>query len=256
MQNVKSVLYLLSFIVCSLRFVPTTQNLGPLTCYESYYRKLYTSMSNSYTAQHWTHLPRCEFIQLAMIGSGGLRRGDREEEMVRLAQQGRIETILDRKSSIDLDNLFQAQQPPHPRVILIEGAPGGGKSTLALHICHKWAQGASFLAQFDLVLLAYLRDQAIHNATTLADILPACNFRLSEMIASQIQDFNGENVLFIFDGWDEFPSYLHNNSLVLSTQQFLTCINNHSTATQTLSSSKYCSYHLPTSVLRKPAPHS
>ena len=146
-----------------------------------------------------------------MIGSEELRRGDREEEMVRLAQLGRIETILDHKTSIDLDNLFQ---PPHPRIILIEGAPGGGKSTLALHICHKWAQGASFLAQVDLVILAYLRDQAVQNATNLADILPARSERLSEMIASQIQDFNGENVLFIFDGWDEFPSHLQTNSLV------------------------------------------
>ena len=150
-----------------------------------------------------------------MIGSEELRRGDREEEMVRLAQQGRIETILHHKTSIDLDNLFKAQLLlPHPRVILIEGAPGGGKSTLALHICHKWAQGASFLAQFDLLILAYLRDQAIQSATTLADILPARTFCLSKMIASQIQDFNGEKILFIFDGWDEFPSYLQNNSLV------------------------------------------
>ena len=48
--------------------------------YASYLRGLYTSMSHSYTSQHWTHLPRCEFIQLAMIGSGELRRGNREEE--------------------------------------------------------------------------------------------------------------------------------------------------------------------------------
>ena len=194
--------------------------IGRFTCYDSYYRKLYSSMSKSHTSQHWTHLPRCEFIQLAMIGSGGLRRGKREEEMVRLAHLGRIETILHRKTSINLYNLFVPQPlvvlppPPPPRVILIEGAPGGGKSTLALHICHQWAQGASFLVQFDLVVLAYLRDQAVQNANTLADILPARSFRLSEMIASQIQDFNGENVLFIFDGWDEFPTHLQTNSLI------------------------------------------
>ena len=34
------------------------------------------------------------------------------------------------------------------------------------------------------------------------------------MIASQIQDFNGGNVLFILDGWDEFPSHLQTNSLI------------------------------------------
>ena len=77
-----------------------------------------------------------------MIGSGELRRGDREEEMVRLAQQGRIETIMSHKQSIDLNNLFlppvpQMQPlvvlpppPPHPRVFLIEGAPGGERAHL------------------------------------------------------------------------------------------------------------------------------
>ena len=119
--------------------------------------------------------------------------------MVRLAQLGRIETILTHKESTNLKELFllpvpQMQPlvvlpPPPPclRVILIEGAPGGGKSTLALHICHQWAQYASFIDRFDIVVLAYLRDQAIQNATTLADILPARTFKMSRMVASQLQ---------------------------------------------------------------------
>ena len=202
------------------------QDSGPLVSYASYLRNLYSSMSQSQTSQHWSHLPRCEFIQLAMIGSGELRRGDREEEMVRLAQQGRIETIMSYKEPINLENLFQLQvpqkqplvvlppPPPHPRVLLIEGAPGGGKSTLALHICHRWAQGYCSMEIFNLVVLVYLRDQAIQNATTLADILPARNQEMSKIVASQIQDCDGQNVLFIFDGWDEFPSHLQTNSLV------------------------------------------
>ena len=70
----------------------------PLASYASYLRELYSGLFHMRTSQHWTHLLSCEFIQLAMIGNGGLRRGDREEEMVRLAQQGRIETILAPKS--------------------------------------------------------------------------------------------------------------------------------------------------------------
>ena len=50
-------------------------------------------MSHSGTPQHWTHLPRCEFIQLAMIKDEELRRGEPEEEMIKLAQQGNIETF-------------------------------------------------------------------------------------------------------------------------------------------------------------------
>ena len=69
------------------------------TNYASNLRELYSSMSQSHTSQHWIRLPQCEFIQLAMIGSVGLRRGDREEERVRLTQQCKIETILGNKTS-------------------------------------------------------------------------------------------------------------------------------------------------------------
>ena len=153
-----------------------------------------------------------------MIRDEKIRRGGPEEEMIRLAQQGKIETILSCKVSIDLDCIFPhlvVLPPPSPRnICLIEGAPGGGKSTLALHICHQWAQGASWLARFDIVVLAYLRDEAIQNAKTLADILPARNPEMSQSLASQLQATDGRNVLFIFDGWDEFPSNLMNNSFV------------------------------------------
>ena len=209
-------------------------------------------MVQSHTSQHWSHLPRCEFIQLAMIKDDQVRRGGPEEERVRLAQQGKIEIIMRQKEEIDLPNIFlplKSQPPPPPppspslespiphqtvtpqpiysisifpplkrRVILIEGAPGGGKSTLALHICHMWAREAFFLNSFDIVIIAYLRDEAIQNASNLANILPAADVAMvsqsSSDIATQIKASYGFKVLFIFDGWDEFPPNLQNNSLI------------------------------------------
>ena len=190
--------------------------------YVSYLGKLYKSMSQSQTSLHyWAHLPQCEFIQLAMIKNEKIRRGGPEEEMIRLAQQGNVETILRHKESINLVDLFLSlQQSPNPpssspgRICLIEGAPGGGNSTFALHICHQWAQGASWLARFDVVILAYLRDEAVQNATSLADILPARNMEMCQSNSSHIQATDGKNVLFVFDGWDEFPPDLMNVSLV------------------------------------------
>ena len=213
----------LNFSDCSLKQSPH----NPLTSYASYLKELYTStcMSQSHTSQHWAHLPRCDFIQLAMIKDEQLRRGGPEEEMIRLAQQGKIETILSHKESIDLDDLFPLlprspqplvvlPPPPPGRVCLIEGAPRGGKSTFVLHICHQWAQGASWLAQFDVVILAYLRDEAVQNASTLADIIPARNTEMSQSTTSQLQANDGMNALFIFDGWDEFPPNKMKSSLV------------------------------------------
>ena len=217
--------------------------------YECYLRELYMSMSHSQTPQHWTHLPRCNFIQLAIVRAQRLRCRQ-EEKIVKLSQQGKIEKIMHYKKTISLNQLFSSHKDcdtcpsppppsplslspsplshadplesldllsllrPHPRTILIEGAPGGGKSTLALHICHQWAQGASWLAKFDIVIFAYLRDEGIQNANTLVNIIPARTLEMSESIAAQIKATDGKNTLFVFDGWDEFPPKLMGNSLV------------------------------------------
>ena len=140
--------------------------------------------------------------------------------MIRLAQQGKIETIISQKEPVELQNLFLPPlvvlPPPQAvRVFLIEGAPGAGKSTLSLHICHQWAQGASWLARFDLVFLLYLRDEAVQNAKTLADVLPV-ELPHSQSIVSQLQASCGKGVLFIFDGWDEFPHNVMKDSLISS----------------------------------------
>ena len=137
------------------------------------------SMAQSHTSQHWSHLPRCEFIQLAMIKDDQVRRGGPEEERVRLAQQGKIEVIMHQKEEIDLSNIFlppNSQPPPPPpppspslespiphqtsqpihsisnvpplkcQVILIEGAPGGGKKhTCSSHLPHVGTR--SFLSE-------------------------------------------------------------------------------------------------------------
>ena len=197
-----------------------TQDTGSLYSYAFYLQRFYTYMSHRHSSQQWTHLPRCEFVNLAMITNQALRRGGPEEEMVRLAQQGKIETVISHKELITLSNIFTPLEPlvvlpsPPPGLILIEGAPGGGKSTLALHICQQWAQGISFLAKFDTIVLAYLRDRTIQHASTLADILPANTIGMPQTAATQIQACNGSNTLFIFDGWDEFPSNLQKQSVV------------------------------------------
>ena len=68
----------------------------------------------------------------------------------------------------------------------------------------------SLFGKFDL---AYLQDQLIHNATTLADILPN-TLEESQVVSTHMQAIRGRNVLLVFDECDEFPSHLQTNSLV------------------------------------------
>ena len=162
-----------------------------------------------------------------MIAGEKIRRGEPEEEMIRLTQQGNIEAAMRQKKQVDLADLFLSHEhqtseldmdtliitPLQHRVILIEGVPGGGKSTLALHICHQWAQGASFLAKFDIVILAYLRDQAVQKAEDLLQILSVLHSNVLNF-SRIINSIQASRVLFIFDGWDEFPPHLQQKSLV------------------------------------------
>ena len=68
-------------LTASQRTEQEIQDSITFSSYGSYLRGLYTSMSQSNTSQHWNHLQRCEFVQLAMIGNKWqIRRGDREEK--------------------------------------------------------------------------------------------------------------------------------------------------------------------------------
>ena len=66
------------------------------------------------------------------------------------------------KVPVELRDIFTLDKKRH-KVILIEGAPGSGKSTLFWHICQKWSAGELF-SQFQLVLLVKLRDCEIQKA--------------------------------------------------------------------------------------------
>ena len=96
--------------------------------------------------------------------------------------------------------------------IVIVGPSGSGKSTLAVHICQRWAEGKLF-KQFNVVILVQLRDPAVQRARTIADLLPCEDVTVAQELASELMATNGHGVLWIFDGWDELPPHLQQDSI-------------------------------------------
>ena len=59
-------------------------------------------------------------------------------------------------------------QESFPKVVLVEGAPGVGKSTFAWELCRRWTSG-ELLGGYSLVVLMRLRDGYAREAKTLVD---------------------------------------------------------------------------------------
>ena len=92
-----------------------------------------------------------------------------------------------------------------PKLILIEGAPGIGKTILAREIAYLWAN-QKLLKDYKLVILVHLRDPRVHTMKTVKELIQLyTNEKVAGEVSNYLEKIDGQNVVFIFDGFDEFP---------------------------------------------------
>ena len=140
-----------------------------------------------------------------------LKKNIEDNSVRQKAITNKVDDVLQHKIPIELEDILKNSN----NIVLMEGAPGCGKSTLSLYMCHRWTDGDLF-QEFKLVILVRLRDLAIQTATKIADLLPQQNKAMGEDIAEEITSNNGRGVLFILDGWDELPCNVSGHSIILS----------------------------------------
>ena len=151
-----------------------------------------------------------------MIKPEEVQRWRIEDEFVRESITGKVDDILKRKVPINLKDIFvNISKDDQQKKVLIDGAPGCGKSTLALHICREWATGKLF-QEYRQVILVRLRELTIQNAKELADLLPRRNEAMGHDLEKEISSCDGERVLFIFDGWDELPTGTPGREIIMN----------------------------------------
>ena len=147
-----------------------------------------------------------------MIKKENVQRGQIDEEHIRLTMSGKVNVILDRKVPVKLEEIFQLDEEKR-KVILIEGAPGSGKSTLCWDICQRWGAGKLF-QEFEAVVLVRVRDPEAQKACEIVGLLPAQDRSMAESVAAEIVTCRGRKVLFVIDGWDEGGSSLPETSAI------------------------------------------
>ena len=121
---------------------------------------------------------------------------------------GRIDSILAYKKEIDVSTILDpipsrdGQKPPSPPKVVMDGAPGVGKTTLTLNACKDWANDLLF-KQYELVVLVPLRQSSCREAKGIEDLLPGDDHDLKASVVQYLNKNQGKSVAFIFDGYDE-----------------------------------------------------
>ena len=115
--------------------------------------------------------------------------------------------------------LAPLEEGKHSCFILIEGAPGIGKSVLLKEIHYNWAN-KELLQKCELVLLVYLRDPSLQQIQSVDDLLQLIcigDKHVTQIVSACAQYLfanGGRNLTLLLDGYDEYPEQLRERSLV------------------------------------------
>ena len=141
------------------------------------------------------------------------------EDLVQFRKQtihGSIDDILEWKAPIRMKNILKPncvydrhddKKHEHYPVtqLLIEGAPGVGKSTFAWEVCQKWGQHQLF-NEYSLVVLLKFRDKRVQEAKSISDLFCYPLPELQSDIVRNIVLSGGHGLLLILEGFDEAPA--------------------------------------------------
>ena len=171
----------------------------------------------------WPPYQPTSFVSVAIIHYGKTRTQQELIEISKRFKEGAqvVDELVQSRATKDLNKIFSADPTDSskelPKWILIEGSPGIGKTILAKELVYLWANG-KILQKYTLVFLVYLRDPKIQKIESMQELLQIYTSKTvaPSDVEKYLENCKGQDVAFVFDGFDEFPVTLQEKSFITS----------------------------------------
>ena len=199
----------------------STPSSPPADTYAFYLKSVY-AREQLPIYDKWPQVKSTNYINLALVEKQDITKRE-ADEFARTTIHGNIDDINKSKRAICIGRIAQLPDGSQPKCIVVEGAPGVGKSTLAWKLCHEWGKG-KLLQEYQLVVLLRFRDKSVRAAKTVSDLFQYHQYYIQQAAVKEIQGKGGKSVLLVFEGYDELPEELRTkNSIFLDviTQKVL-----------------------------------
>ena len=180
-----------------------------MSCSESTRRflKIYSKM-DEIPKDSWPPVTNTEFINLALI-----TRNKRTNDDYDYSVQGDMDDIIAAKGNVGYKKVFGKYESG--TLLLVEGRPGSGKTTLMHKVTRDWANKGNVLLGAKIVVLVPLR-LFFGEDVTLSSIFEKYiegDSQRNKFIESA-KERNGEGICFIIDGLDEYELNNDRSTLV------------------------------------------
>ena len=176
--------------------------------YRTYLKEKYRTFLIS-PGTKWLQSPGREFISLAVVEGQ-----ECQDKYIGHTLHDNIKQILKNRKIISIEQILEpVKGQKELRLVLIEGAPGIGKSTLAWELCRKWEE-LSCMQQYSLVVLLRLREQRVQRISEVSHLFISYESKHKKSLVEEVLESQGSGVLFILDGFDELPKTLQKENFL------------------------------------------
>ena len=178
--------------------------LTPVKKYSGYLRDLYNSEQRPVGIGPPTPADKLLPFKLARIEKEKVSTDEFTRRYLRgdMDDVGSLGTEFYKKSPIEFEEVGKLSSHLRQKLVLIEGAPGVGKTTFSWEFCRKWGRG-EILQDHSLLLLLPLRDNNLKEAKTLSDLFYHPNSELQQAVVQEVTSNQGQGVAIWLEAWDE-----------------------------------------------------